>query len=136
MIKKILNGNFNVKSSENPLLWFAVGGPLWLAAFFAKDVLKDLWSEGILGMQRSGKTRFLSFLKNIPYVDKPTGRGKYLEFVYQTKSGKDIKIREGFDIGGGQEFRADYAKIIENSSVVFYFFDIKPYLDDIAYMRE
>ena len=141
MIKKILNGNFNVKSSENPLLWLAVGGPLGLAAFFAKDVLKDLWSDGrrslgILGMQRSGKTRFLSFLKNIPYVDKPTGRGKYLEFVYQTKSGKDIKIREGFDIGGGQEFRADYAKIIENSSVVFYFFDIKLYLDDIAYMRE
>ena len=112
-----------------------------LGLFFAKDVLKDLWSDerrslGILGMQRSGKTRFLSFLRNTPYVEKSTSRERYSKFVYKTKSGKNIKIEEGADIGGGQEFRADYAEIIGNSSVVFYFFDIKLYLDDIAYMRE
>lgn len=118
-----------------------VGVVAVLGLFFAKDALEDLWSEerrslGILGMQRSGKTRFLSFLRNRRYVEKSTSRERYPKFVYKTKSGKNIEIEEGADIGGGKEYRNYYAEIIKKSDVVFYFFDIKQYLDDTAYMRE
>lgn len=124
------------------LVWVAIAAAGGIAAYFGSKLLKDLWesdrrSLGIIGMQRSGKTRFLSFLRNIQYVEKPTGKEKYQEFIFTTKSEKNIKIREGQDIGGGEQYRTDYKEIIQKNDVIFYFFDVEKYLrGDLSYERE
>lgn len=83
---------------------------------------------GLLGMQVSGKTRFLSYIRNIPYVDKRTGRSDYEEFIYTLSDGKKITICSGVDIGGGDNYRVDYDTILDNADVILYFFDIDKYL--------
>src|SRR5690606_26583032 len=79
-------------------------------------------------MQISGKTRFLSYLRNIPFVDKRTGRMGYEEFIHTLNDGKKITICSGVDIGGGDNYRADYDTILDNADVILYFFDIDKYL--------
>lgn len=85
---------------------------------------------GILGMQQAGKTRFLSFLRGIPFNDKQTSRKKYDEFTYILENKKKIFIKSGVDIGGGKVHRPDYNKIIDESDVLLYFFDIDKYLNN------
>lgn len=124
------------------LVWVAIAAAGGIAAYFGSKLLKDLWegdrrSLGIIGMQRSGKTRFLSFLRNIQYTEKPTGKEKYSRFDFTTASGKVITILEGVDIGGGEQYRSDYKEIIEKNDVIFYFFDVEKYLKgDLSYERE
>lgn len=86
---------------------------------------------GILGMQTSGKTRFLSFIRGVPYVEKQTNRNQYEEFKYMLTNGKNIIIKSGVDIGGGKLYRPDYNKIIDESDVILYFFDIYGYLNNV-----
>ncbi|WP_410877834.1 GTPase domain-containing protein [Myroides sp. DW712] len=96
---------------------------------------------GILGMQKAGKTRFLSFLRNIPFEEKASGRDSYVEFRYKLQNKKEITISAGRDIGGGNAYRVDYNKILQSSNVILYFFDINRYLkneldqDGILYQR-
>ena len=97
---------------------------------------------GVLGMQQAGKTKFLSFLRGVPYVERSTSREEYDSFTIYLKEGKEVHISQGIDIGGGDTYRSEYKKIIENSDVVFYFFDINKYFKDevmkdrITYRRE
>lgn len=84
---------------------------------------------GILGMQWAGKTKFLSFLRGVPYVEKQTSIEHYKPFTYRYGE-KVIPIDAGLDIGGGNMFRGEYNRILENSNVIFYFFDISRYLND------
>lgn len=115
------------------LLGVAVGG-----VFFDKKKNK----LGVLGMQQAGKTKFLSFLRGIPYVERSTIREEYEPFTIRLKEGKEVHISQGVDIGGGDTYRFKYKEIIENSDVVFYFFDINKYFKDevmedrITYRRE
>lgn len=118
------------------IAWIAI------AAYLGSKLLKDLWendrrSLGIIGMQQSGKTRFLRFLQNKPYEDGTTGKKEeYEAFTYTTKSGKEIKISEGIDIGGSNDYRHYYKEIIEKNDVIFYFFDVEQYLrGDLNYER-
>lgn len=96
-----------------------------MAGFWDKPEKRTL---GLLGMQISGKTRFLSYIRKIPYVEKRTGRDIYKEFTYILNNGKKITICSGADIGGGDTYRVDYDKILEKSDVILYFFDIDKYL--------
>jgi hypothetical protein len=125
-----------------PALWsLAVA----TAAYFGIRQLfnkKEATKLGILGMQASGKTRFLSFLRNIPFIDKTTGgKEEYKPFTYKYNK-KVIHIDTGVDIGGGNIFKDEYTSIIKKSEVIFYFFDISKYLNDniivegINYRRE
>jgi GTPase SAR1 family protein len=96
---------------------------------------------GVLGMQGSGKTRFLSFLRNIPFIEGSTSRKKYESFKYTLINGKKITISSGVDIGGGDIYRSDYNEILDESDVILYFFDIGKYLrneidaDGVPYQR-
>lgn len=105
-----------------------------------KDQTEKIEKEcglGILGMQASGKTSFLSFLKKQPYSNQQTHIDEYEPFIYKTDNGKNIKITKGKDIGGGEYlWKHHYKEIIDSSDVIFYFFDIKKYLENIEYMRE
>lgn len=113
---------------------FLIWGAVALAGIFTVAGIAGAFDDpqknklGILGMQISGKTRFLSFLRNIPYVDKRTGRSDYEEFIYTLSDGKKITICSGVDIGGGDNYRVDYDTILDNADVILYFFDIDKYL--------
>ncbi|WHT39531.1 GTPase domain-containing protein [Myroides sp. mNGS23_01] len=96
---------------------------------------------GVLGMQTAGKTRFLSFLRNVPFKEQAAGRVAYNEFKYKLKNNKEITILAGVDIAGGNIFRNNYDEILQSSDVILYFFDINRYLkneldeDGILYQR-
>ena len=87
---------------------------------------------GILGMQGAGKTRFLSFLRNKIFIEGQTNRSGYEEFTYQLSNGKKIFIKSGVDIGGGTMYRVDYNKIIDESDVILYFFDINNFIKELV----
>lgn len=87
---------------------------------------------GVLGMEASGKTRFLSYLRNIPFIDKTTSKEKYDPFDHDY-DGKIIQIDAGLDIGGGSLYRKEYSRILKKSDFIFYFLNIKKYLDDSPY---
>ncbi|MFK8279923.1 hypothetical protein ACI76Q_06245 [Capnocytophaga canimorsus] len=97
---------------------------------------------GVLGMQQAGKTKFLSLLRGEAYVESSTGVEEYQPFTISLKGGKEVRISQGVDIGGGDTYKPEYKKIIENSDVIFYFFDINKYFKDevikdrITYRRE
>ena len=84
-------------------------------------------SLGILGMPSSGKTRFLSFLRDIPFIEKETSKEKYNSFTYKYDE-TEIRIDKGVDIGGVEQFVEDYIPIIKKSEIIYYFFDINEYL--------
>ncbi|RKS53790.1 hypothetical protein BC962_2046 [Gillisia mitskevichiae] len=129
-----------------PIIWgVALGAATILGlgigsyAFFSKSEDPEKNKLGILGMQGAGKTRFLSYLRNIPFVDKETEIQTYSPFTYKSH-GKVIQIDSGEDIGGGNLYRDEYDRIIKKSNVIFYFFDISKYLNDpiqegISYRR-
>lgn len=129
-----------------PLIWIIsilFGGlPILLASRKFRKLIKNLFSDpkknklGILGMPMSGKTLFLSHLRKVPYVQKGTGYNeKYDSFIFKTSSGKEIHIDSGFDIAGNDDVRSEYTSIMDNSDVIFYFFDISLYFTDINYRR-
>lgn len=122
-----------------PPFWIwvaAVGVPaifgLGRYAFFSEGEDPDKNKLGVLGMKKAGKTKFLSFLRNVPYVEKDTEIEPYKPFKY-THETKVIHIDAGVDIGGGNLYRSEYNRIIEKSDVVFYFFDISKYLKNSPY---
>ena len=106
------------------------------AAGFFKDPDKN--KLGVLGMQQAGKTRFLSFLRGVPFIEGQTSRSGYDDFVYTLSNGKKIYIKAGVDIGGGEIYKVDYNRIINESDVLLYFFDIDKYLNDnnLGYRRD
>ena len=115
-----------------PLIWgVGLGAAALLGlggyAFFSEGEDPEKNKLGILGMQSAGKTRFLSFLRNIPFIDKGTEIEGYDPFIYN-HDGKVIHIDAGEDIGGGDLYRDEYDRILKKSDVIFYFFDISKYL--------
>ena len=128
-----------------PLLGWGLGillGGIGIAAVAGafEDPKKN--KLGILGMQQAGKTRFLDFLRNRPFMEGSSGRNSYPEFKYKLPiTGKEITISSGKDLGGGAIYRGDYNSILDNNDVIVYFFDIDKYLkneldfDKIPYQR-
>jgi hypothetical protein len=115
-----------------PIIWGVGLGAVALLglggyALFSEGENPQKNKLGILGMQGAGKTRFLSFLRNIPFVDKGTEIELYDPFIYKHDE-KVIHIDAGEDIGGGDLYRDEYDRILEKSDVIFYFFDISKYL--------
>lgn len=113
-----------------PILWIAgvLFGSAGVAAVAGAFKNPKIHKLGVLGMQGSGKTRFLSFLRNIPFIEGSTSRKKYDSFKYILNTKKEITIASGIDIGGGEMYRPDYNKILNESEVILYFFDIGKYL--------
>lgn len=96
---------------------------------------KDKITICLLGMKGSGKTTFLNNLREIN-SKLGTENKKYDSFSLKLKNGKTITINKGEDIGGGKNFMTDYKSLIKESDVVFYFFQINKYIEDIDYKRE
>lgn len=130
------------------ILYFIVTGAISIVAAFSlnqklKKNLKSLFKDknskdlGILGMNASGKTVFLSFLQGKEYIEKPTeNEDKYEKFIYKSNSGRIFKISKGVDITGKNYKRIKYDSIMQDSNVIFYFFNINLYLNDVNYLRE
>lgn len=126
------------------ILPFFLLGAVALGSIFTVAGIAGAFSDpkknklGVLGMQGAGKTRFLSFLRSKPFIEGQTSRSDYEEFTYQLSNRKKVYIKSGVDIGGGEMYRDDYNKIINESDVILYFFDINNYLsgnDYISYQR-
>lgn len=117
------------------IIGLTTAGGLLYGATRYKDKKNDKKKLGILGMQRAGKTRFLSYLRNEPFIDKSTEKYNYKPFTYKI-DGKKIHIDKGEDIGGGNIYRYEYNCIIKKSDVIFYFFDISKYLNNSPYSNE
>lgn len=130
------------------ILYFIVTGAISIVAAFSlnqklKKNLKTLFKDknskdlGILGMNASGKTVFLSFLQGKEYIEKSTeNEDKYEKFIYKSNSGRIFKISKGVDITGKNYKRIKYDSIMQDSNVIFYFFNINLYLNDVNYLRE
>lgn len=115
--------------------------PVWIAITIAgtfgirgiSHVFRDPKKNklGVLGMQQAGKTRFLSYLRGKPFIEGQTSRNSYDEFTYSLSNEKKIFIKSGIDIGGGTIYRSDYNRIIDESDVLLFFFNINKYLKNV-----
>lgn len=113
---------------------FLIWGAVALAGIFTVAGMAGFWDDpkknklGVLGMQQAGKTRFLRFLQNKPFIEGQTSRDSYEEFKYKLNDEKEIIISSGIDLGGETLYRGDYNKIMNQSNLILYFFDIDKYI--------
>lgn len=104
-----------------------------LFSFFTDDdKVKKL---GVIGMKSSGKTTFLNNLRGIKIVPKTTSKESYDSFEFKLSNKKNIQIAKGNDIGGNQNYLAEYRQIIKNNDIILYFFNICEYLTNSEYKR-
>jgi len=113
---------------------FLIWGAVALAGVFTVAGLAGFWNDpkknklGVLGMQQAGKTRFLRFLQNKPFIEGQTSRDSHEEFKYKLNDEKEIIISSGIDLGGENLYRGEYNKIIKENDLILYFFDIDKYI--------
>ena len=93
-------------------------------------------SIAVLGMKAAGKTCLHCALRNVDYVNLETSIESYPAYTYKKKDGKNIRIKEGFDIGGGNEFRSKYETMIKNADTVFFLFSLVEYRKNRDYSEE
>ena len=91
------------------------------------------WKISVLGMQMAGKTQLLANIRNIPYLEyDPTQDYKYEAFKVHLGN-RDVKIRAGKDIGGGDEYCSVYEDLMKESDIIFFVFDGYRYLNEKSY---
>lgn len=93
-------------------------------------------SIAVLGMKAAGKTCLHCALRNVDYVNLETSIESYPAYTYKKKDGKNIRIKEGFDIGGGNDFRSKYGTMIKNADTVFFLFSLVEYRKNRDYSEE
>lgn len=112
---------------------------LLIGALTASTSLKGK-SVGILGMPQAGKTRLLRILQGRSYNDYvQTATEDYDEFVAKVGANgeKEVKIQQGRDIGGTQEYIKEYYdKFIQEKDITFFLFDAKKYLENDKYAND
>lgn len=105
-----------------------------------KNPLKALKGKRIvvLGMRGAGKTAFYRYLQGKPANPQYTesGNDPYESFTYTKKSGEEIKICEGTDIGGGNDFKPYYKEMVEKSDSIIFIVDLAEYSKDEEVRRE
>lgn len=93
-------------------------------------------SIAVLGMKAAGKTCLHCALRNVDYVNLETSIEAYPAYTYKKKDGTNIHIQEGFDIGGGNDFRSKYGIMIKNANTVFFLFNLIEYCNNKEYSEE
>lgn len=114
----------------------AAGG--FLANYLSKDKMFVKKGLVILGMQDAGKTTIYDFLQGKKRAGVSSNVDDYDEFTYSFDKENAIVIREGKDIGGGEEFiKKHYNKMINDTNIDFCFFVFNSfkYLNDKTYER-
>ena len=96
-------------------------------------------SMAILGPQGCGKTSFLRILQDKPYDEKKDNGTSIADYdSFKTKIGdKEYIIKSGKDIGGGTDFiRLYYERMINDTDIVVFMFDINEYFNDTEYQKD
>ncbi|WPC15481.1 hypothetical protein LEQ04_00350 [Riemerella anatipestifer] len=96
---------------------------------FFKDV-KNGDNLCVIGMPQAGETRFLSYLRRIPFLGVSTDEETHEDFVIRLKNETEINIKKATDLGGMDTYREKYSSLIEESQYIFFFFNIKQYLEN------
>lgn len=94
-------------------------------------------SLGILGMTGAGKTQLYKTLQRKTYTShQGTSISDYEEFTFQYGN-KTILIKEGRDIGGGEDYIPPYyEEFINEKDIIFFVFDAYRYIDNKSYSKE
>ena len=90
----------------------------------------------VLGMKSAGKTRLHCALRNVDYINLETSVERYPAYTYRKSNGTYVHIQEGFDIGGGNNFRSKYVPMIKEADIVFFLFDLFQYRRNEEYRKE
>ncbi len=111
-----------------------------IVIYICKKIIKKINGKklAILGMDRSGKTRYFDFLQGKEYSEGPqTKISKIESFYYKKNDGTSIKIAEGYDIGGSKLFIKDhYEQLMNDSDCVIFMFDISKYFEEYEYRKD
>lgn len=111
-------------------------------AFDEKEVAKlnnDVKASkkiAVLGLHQAGKTTFLRFLQGDKSYKKykETGIDHYNEFDMKIDD-KVITIAKNYDIGGSDAFMRHYMRILKETEMAFFLFDVSLFLKDNEYFR-
>lgn len=129
---------------------FTAGGSLFAAAAAFGGIVSSLWDDddetnnnygskrklGILGMKSSGKTTLLDKMRGVIKKTSQTFSENYEEFTFTTQTGKIVNIAKGKDIGGTKSYVLEYRTIIAQNDVLFYFFNVHEYVENLEYRRD
>lgn len=129
-----------------PIIIWGVGGIVsGIAAYF---LIKSIWKGRckiymtVLGMEGAGKTTWYDFLRgeNRAAEGATSGGVEISEFTIPYKDDKGtrmVTIAKGLDISGAETMITEFYKAqIEKSDVIFFFFDVKKYLDNAEYQKD
>ncbi|MBS1570794.1 MAG: GTPase domain-containing protein [Bacteroidetes bacterium] len=120
-----------------PFLWAGVAIIAALLGTTYVITLKNGDKLTVLGMQASGKTRFLSFLRKVEYIERATGQEEYKKFTYKFDKDRSVTIQSGVDRGGGDNYKQYYKKSIEESDIILFLFNLNEYINEnVEYVRE
>lgn len=130
---------------QEAAIWFLlpwiVGGVVALLASYTIFSTKTEKTQGmslaVLGMQMSGKTLFYNHLRRMPYGTYAGSNYDGYESFTIKLANREIKIKKGYDIGGGEEtIRQHYDKMIADSDIIVFVFNIYQYMNDISISKD
>ena len=94
---------------------------------------------GVVGPQKTGKTLFLNALRGIwgKEPEQTTQMENYEIIEYHFSDGKTRTFRNCKDVPGSNSFiRTTYKEIIEESTILLFFCNMKQYLESQEYERD
>lgn len=119
------------------LRWGTTFGPIGAVGKYLYDKYQGT-SLAILGMPEAGKTQFWKNLKGESYSAYETTNAEqaYTPFFYNYGDRK-FRVGAGKDIGGAEEnIRPYWEKLIEESKIVIFIFDVSKYLKEQDYQLQ
>ena len=128
-----------------PIIIIGVGGIASWIYLLLKSI--SIWKGrrkiymSVLGMEGAGKTTWYDYLRreNRASEGATSGEVEIGEFTipYEDDKGtRELTIAKGLDISGARDSQSSYKDQIEKSDVIFFFFDVKKYLDNAEYQKD
>ncbi|GEM_PF-3969980 len=92
----------------------------------------------VLGMEGSGKTSFINFLKDGDpgHPDQTVSSNNIDEYHFQTSDGRHFLIEKGNDISGQDTYRRYYWKIVDDNKLILFLFNSMLFCNNNDYRLE
>jgi GTPase SAR1 family protein len=119
----------NPPQTQQAFWWYLI--PVIIGIFITvviiANIAEDTKNVVILGPKASGKTTLWNQLRGLktPNSHENTSKEEIKSFSIKTKTGIERKISTSYDIGGGDQWVADYDKLIkENKTFILFLIDL------------